>query len=140
MGPVPIHYIVIGYPQQMVQMAFYDLSHTFHKQATNVSQHVFVILLWGILTSRPKIPYSNDIWDIPETLSFEIMEIWTPTRLWVFCYLYTPSYFNIKCLIKYYDRNDISLDQSHFSVYYLYSTDLYIEPWVNVTFPYTSQT
>ena len=26
--------------QQMVQMAFCDLSHTFHKQATNVSQHV----------------------------------------------------------------------------------------------------
>ena len=38
-------------PQQMVQMAFCDLSHTFHKQVTNVSQHVFVILLWGILTS-----------------------------------------------------------------------------------------
>ena len=37
-------------PQQMVQMAFCDLSHTFHKQVTNVSQHVFVILLWGTLT------------------------------------------------------------------------------------------
>ena len=35
----------------MVQMAFCDLSHTFHKQVTNVSQHVLVILLWGILTS-----------------------------------------------------------------------------------------
>ena len=35
----------------MVQIAFCDLSHTFHKQVTNVSQHVFVILLWGILTS-----------------------------------------------------------------------------------------
>ena len=44
-------YIVIRYPQQMVQMAFCDLPHTFHKQVTNVSQHVFVILLWGILTS-----------------------------------------------------------------------------------------
>ena len=43
--------LVIRYPQQMVQMAFCDLSHTFHKQVTNVSQHVFVILLWGILTS-----------------------------------------------------------------------------------------
>ena len=32
-------------------MAFCDLSHTFHKQVTNVSQPVFVILLWGILTS-----------------------------------------------------------------------------------------
>ena len=41
------------YPQQMVQMAFCDLSHRFHKQVTNVSHHVFVILglLWGILTS-----------------------------------------------------------------------------------------
>ena len=28
-------------PQEMVQMAFCDLSHTFHKQVTNVSQHVF---------------------------------------------------------------------------------------------------
>ena len=36
----------------MVQMAFCDLSHTFYKQVTNVSQHVFVIILWGILTSR----------------------------------------------------------------------------------------
>ena len=35
-------------PQQMVQMAFCDLSHTIHKRVTNVSQHVFVILLWGI--------------------------------------------------------------------------------------------
>ena len=35
----------------MGQMAFCDLSHTFHKQVINVSQHVFVILLWGILTS-----------------------------------------------------------------------------------------
>ena len=48
---MPLHYIVIRYPQQMVQMAFCDLWHTIHKQVTNVSQHVFVILLWGILTS-----------------------------------------------------------------------------------------
>ena len=53
LGPVPIRYIVIRYTQEMVQMAFCDLSHTFHKQVTNVSQHVFVILLWGILTSHP---------------------------------------------------------------------------------------
>ena len=32
-------------------MAFWDLSHTFHKQVTNASQHLFVILLLGILTS-----------------------------------------------------------------------------------------
>ena len=52
LGPMPIiYYIVIRYPQQMVQMAFCDLSHIFHKQVTNVSQYVFVILLWGILTS-----------------------------------------------------------------------------------------
>ena len=51
LGPVLIHYIVIWYPKQMVQMAFCDLSHTHHKQVTKVSQHVFVILLWGILTS-----------------------------------------------------------------------------------------
>ena len=40
-GPPAIHYTVIWYPQKMVQMDFCDLSHTFHKQVTNVSQHVF---------------------------------------------------------------------------------------------------
>ena len=35
----------------MVQMGFCELSHTFHKMVTNVSQHVLVILLWGILMS-----------------------------------------------------------------------------------------
>ena len=51
-GPCPytLHSNQI-YPQQMVQMAFCDLPHTFHKQVTNVSKHVFVILLWGILVS-----------------------------------------------------------------------------------------
>ena len=44
---MPIHYRVIQYPKPMVQMAYCDLSHTF--QVTNVSQHVLVILLWGIL-------------------------------------------------------------------------------------------
>ena len=34
----------------MVQMAFCDLSHTFHKKVTNVSHHFFVILLWGTMT------------------------------------------------------------------------------------------
>ena len=29
------YYIVIRYPQQMVKMAFCDLSDTFHKQVTN---------------------------------------------------------------------------------------------------------
>ena len=38
-------------PPIMVQAAFCDLLHTLHKQVTNVSKHVFVILLWGILTS-----------------------------------------------------------------------------------------
>ena len=56
---MPIHYIVIRYPQQIVQMAFCDLSHTVHKQVTNVSQHVFVILLWRILTSQFK---NKGIW------------------------------------------------------------------------------
>ena len=32
----------------MVQMALCDSSHTFPKQITNVSHHVFVNLLWGI--------------------------------------------------------------------------------------------
>ena len=43
----------------MVQIAFCDLSHTFHKQVTNVSKQVFVILLWGILTSHLKISDYN---------------------------------------------------------------------------------
>ena len=41
----PSAYTLRSNPQQMVQMAFCDLSHTFHKEVTNVSQHVFVILL-----------------------------------------------------------------------------------------------
>ena len=45
-GPLPIHYIVNRYPQQMVQMAFCDLLFTFHKQATNVSQHVLSSYCW----------------------------------------------------------------------------------------------
>ena len=39
--PLPIYYMVIRYPQQMVQMAFCDLSLTFHKQVTNVSLACF---------------------------------------------------------------------------------------------------
>ena len=31
----------------MVQIAFCNLSHKFHKKVTNVSLQVFVILLWG---------------------------------------------------------------------------------------------
>ena len=45
----------------MVQMAFCDLSHTFNKQVTNVSQPVFVILLWGILTSPLMFKVTVDI-------------------------------------------------------------------------------
>ena len=37
LGPLPIHYFVIRYPQHIVQMAFCDLSHTYYKQVTNVS-------------------------------------------------------------------------------------------------------
>ena len=51
LDPVPICYPVIRNPQQMVLMAFCDWSQTIHEQVTNVSQHDFVILLWGILTS-----------------------------------------------------------------------------------------
>ena len=61
-GP-PIHYIVILYPQPMVQMTFCDLSHTFHKQVTNVSQCVFVILLWGILMSPVSTGLNTQVGD-----------------------------------------------------------------------------
>ena len=50
-------YMVIRYPQRILQMAFCHLLHTFHKQVTNVSQHAFVILLWAILTSPQAINY-----------------------------------------------------------------------------------
>ena len=50
-GSQHIHYIVIQYPKPIVLIAFCDLSHIFQKQVSNVSQHIFVILLWGILTS-----------------------------------------------------------------------------------------
>ena len=42
-------------------MAYCDLLHTFHKQVTNVSQHVFVILLWGILTSPLTFSVKHDV-------------------------------------------------------------------------------
>ena len=40
--------------KKMVQMAYCDLFHAIHKEATNVSQHVFVVLLWEILMSPLK--------------------------------------------------------------------------------------
>ena len=52
----PCAYTLHNNPQ-MVQMAFCDLPHTFHKHVTNVSQHVFVILLWRILKSPLSSPY-----------------------------------------------------------------------------------
>ena len=52
--PLPIHYIVIRYPQQMVQMAFYDLSHTYHKHVTNVSPACFCHPTVGNFDVSPK--------------------------------------------------------------------------------------
>ena len=49
-----IHYIVILYPQQMVQMALCDLSHTFHKQVTNVSPACFCHPTVGNFDVSPK--------------------------------------------------------------------------------------
>ena len=59
-------------PQQMVQMALCDLSHIFHKQATNVSQQVFVILLWGILM-YPLTPYQHLGSFLREVLTFSVL-------------------------------------------------------------------
>ena len=78
LDPVPIHYIVIRYPKQIVKMAFCDLLHTFHNRVTNVSQHVFVILLWGILTS----PLNSIVtWNHYPLLflqrAYSIMNTWT---------------------------------------------------------------
>ena len=50
-------------------MAFCDPSHTFHKQVTNVSQHVFVILLWGI----SMFPLSFSPF---ECTHFETIQLW----------------------------------------------------------------
>ena len=82
---MPIHYIVIPYPQQMVQMAFCDLLLTVHKQVTNVSQHVFVILLWGILMS-PLTLLRNRINAFKldragrQTVLFEIYSVYTNVK------------------------------------------------------------
>ena len=51
LGPLPIHYIVIRYPQQMVQMAFVTCRIHFTNRLPMFHQHVFVILLWGIWMS-----------------------------------------------------------------------------------------
>ena len=53
----------------MVHMAFGDMSYTFHKQVTNASQYVFVILLWGILTS-PLMPCL--LFFLKHTVTFEL--------------------------------------------------------------------
>ena len=57
----------------MVQMAFCDLSHTlrFDKRVSNVSQHVFVILLWGILT----FPLSISTPDATNILHFSFFNL-----------------------------------------------------------------
>ena len=52
--PLPIHYLVIWYPKQMVQMAFCDLSHTYHKQVTNVSPACFCHPTVGNFDVSPK--------------------------------------------------------------------------------------
>ena len=39
----------------MVQMAFCDLSHTFHKQVTNVSQHVFININFDDMSTFSKV-------------------------------------------------------------------------------------
>ena len=58
----------------MVQMAFCDLSHMFCKHVTNVFQHVFVILLWGILMSPLIIDALYCVEELTET---EVLEIET---------------------------------------------------------------
>ena len=58
----PSVYILLSnpIPQHMVQMVFCDLLHTFNKQLTTVSQHVFVIHEWGILKSLLKARQQSD--------------------------------------------------------------------------------
>ena len=53
--PLPIHYIEIRYPKQMGQMAFCDLSHTYHKQVTNISPACFCHPTVGNFDVSPNI-------------------------------------------------------------------------------------
>ena len=57
-------------------MAFCDLSQTFHKEVTDVSQQVFVILLLGILRSPIIIYFPH--------LSFQPVENYSEWRLFYF--------------------------------------------------------
>ena len=54
-----IYYIVIRYAKQMVQMAFCDLSHTYHKQVTNVSPACFCHPTVGNFYVSPKQVETN---------------------------------------------------------------------------------
>ena len=83
-------------PQQMVQMAFCDLLHTCHKQVTNVSQHVFVILLWGILTSPLTPPLSTPQELMPDHdavlyVDTDILFLRPPEDVWQFFYRFNSS-------------------------------------------------
>ena len=66
----------------MVQMAFCDLSHTCHKLVINVSQHGFVILLWGILKS-----------EMPDTNTDSSAD---PSKLSMWVQSLTVNYYNWK--------------------------------------------
>ena len=60
---LPIHYIVIRYPQQMVQVAFCDLSHTYHKQVTNVSPACFCHpTVWNVDVSPYVHIFKGETW------------------------------------------------------------------------------
>ena len=97
---MPIHHIVIRYPQQMVQMAFCDLSHTFHKQVTNVSQHVFVILLCGILMP-PLIlsTISHRLHSLPPHLSASLPNDYLPNKFLSYLLFSEEISFNLVCPI-----------------------------------------
>ena len=76
-------------PPTDVQMAFCDLSHTFDQEVTNVSQHVFVILLWGILTT----PLTRTIHDHALPTSFSGSSTMEPSHhphLYISNVKYTP--------------------------------------------------
>ena len=56
-----IHYIVIRYPKQIVQMAFCDLSYTYHKQVTSVSPACFCHPTVGNFDVSPWLHNANEI-------------------------------------------------------------------------------
>ena len=96
LGPLPIQIVIY----QIVQMAFCDLSHTFHKQVTNVSQHVFVILLWEILMS-PLTMAAASIFSCPYSYAAKAIYLYWLLQHFACC----QCLRSLKCLLKHLKKS-----------------------------------